>query len=90
MCGSCVTNAEALILGAAGATTAGVAVVRRTADLLTGRSPDPRRQAAYEANAGFLRSLGHDPAAVLGPAPEPGPVRSTGPVAAPVGALLGA
>lgn len=90
MCGSCVTSAEALILSTAGATTAGIGMVRRAADRLAGRSRRPGRLAAYEANAGFLRSLGHDPAAVLGPAPDPGPVRSTAPVAAPAGALLGA
>ena len=90
MCGSCVTNAEALILGAAGATSGGLALARSAADRLAGRRRGSRQVDAYEANARFLRTLGHDPTAVLGPAPEPDPVRPTGAAVRPVGALLGA
>ena len=79
MCGSCVSNAESVLLGLAGAGTAAAAAARRARDALGGRTSSDRRAAAYEANAAFLRSLGHDPAGVLGPPP---PLRPDAPPAA--------
>ena len=73
MCGSCVSTAESLVLGAAGASTAAAAAVRRVGEVLRGRPSLDRQAAAYAANAAFLRSLGHDPAVVLGPPPVIGP-----------------
>ena len=73
MCGSCVTTAESLLLGAAGAGTAAAAAARRVREGLRGRTSLDRQAAAYAANAAFLRSLGHDPSVVLGPPPGTGP-----------------
>jgi len=76
MCGSCVTNAEAVLVSAMGAGNVALSLVQRLSDALHGRSAFERRLGAHQANAAFLRSLGHDPAQVLGP-PPPGSVRST-------------
>ena len=89
MCGSCFTNTDSLLLSAAGAGTAAVAVARRAKDVVSGRTASERRSAAYAANAGFLRSLGHDPALVLGPPPETPTAGSPREPASPQGALLG-
>jgi len=80
-----VSNAEALIVGAVGATSATVGLARRGIDALSGRGSYPRRLVAYQANADFLSALGHDPAQVLGAVPQPRPARVT---AARAGALL--
>jgi len=85
MCTSCVSNAEALIVGAVSATSATVCLAQRGIDALSGRSSDQRRLAAHQANADFLSALGHDPAQVLGAAPRPRPARVN---AARAGALL--
>ena len=85
MCTSCVSNAEALIVGAVGAASATVGLTRRAIDALSGHGSDQRRLEAYQANADFLSALGHDPAQVLGAAPRPGPARVP---AARAGALL--
>jgi len=88
MCGNCVTNAEAVAVSAVGAANVAVSLTQRAIDLACGRSAAERRLGAHQANAGFLRSLGHDPALVLGPPPlVPAPSRPQA-VAAPVGALL--
>ncbi len=83
MCGNCVSNADGLLLGAAGAGTAAAALARRAKDALHGSTSSDRQAAAYAANARFLRSLGHDPAALLGPPPA---VRQTSPARALTGA----
>ena len=86
MCGSCVTHAEAVLVSAVGAGNVALSLVQRLSDALHGRSAFERRLGAHQANAAFLRSLGHDPARVLGPPPRQ-PARST--ARAPrVGALL--
>ncbi len=87
MCGSCVTNAEAVLVSAVCAGNVAMSLVRRATDVVQGRTAAERRVGAYAANAGFLRSLGHDPAQVLGPPPMPPPARSRA-VASPAGALL--
>lgn len=43
--------------------------VRRIRDATAGRHPLHRRKEAYGRNSEFVRSLGLDPAEVLGPAP---------------------
>lgn len=75
MCGSCVTNAEAVLVGALGAGNVALSLVERLHDAVKGRPAAERRLCVHQANAAFLRSLGHDPARVLGP--PPGPARST-------------
>lgn len=87
MCGSCVTNAEAVLVSAVCAGNVAMSLVQRAADVVQGRTGAERQVGAYEANAGFLRSLGHDPARVLGPPPVPPPARSPA-LASPAGALL--
>ncbi len=89
MCGNCVTNVDALVVSGLAATSTAACLAQRARALLGGRSSFSQKAAAYAANAGFLRSLGHDPALVLGPPPEGSPARSPRPVAAPAGALLG-
>jgi len=76
MCGSCVTNAEAVLVSAVGAGSVALSLVERLLDAVKGRTAAERRLGAYQANAAFLRSLGHDPAQVLGPPPRQ-PARST-------------
>ncbi len=88
MCGSCISNAESLVIGAVGATSGAVALARRAGDLLRGRASSGARAAAYAANADFLRSLGHDPALVLGPPPELRAETASRALASPAGALL--
>lgn len=87
MCGNCVTNADAVLVSALGAGNVALSLVQRLHDAVTGRSAAERKLDVHQANAAFLRSLGHDPAQVLGPPPLPGPVRSTT-RAARAGALL--
>jgi len=88
MCGSCVTNVEALVVGAAASTGMVVSLAQRATDLFCGRSSADRRAASYAANAGFLSSLGHDPALLLGPPPEARPVGSSRALPLSVGVLI--
>ena len=76
MCGNCVTNADAVLVSALGAGNVALSLVQRLHDAVTGRSAAERRLSVHQVNAAFLRSLGHDPARVLGP-PPPCPTRST-------------
>ena len=76
MCGNCVTNAEAVLISAVGAGNVALSLVERLHDALQGRTAAERRLGAHQANAAFVRSLGHDPAQVLGPPPLQ-PARST-------------
>jgi len=86
MCGNCVTNAEAVLVSAVVAGNVVLSLAQRLSDAVQGRTGAERRLGAHQANAAFLRSLGHDPARVLGPPPRQ-PARST--ARAPrVGALL--
>jgi hypothetical protein len=67
---NCVTGYEALALNSVAVVTAGSSLWAR----LTTRVPreDTRRRVHLE-NAALMRRLGLDPAAVLGPAPDPVP-----------------
>lgn len=76
MCGSCVTHAEAVLVSAIGAGNVALSLAQRLSDAVHGRTGAERRLAAYQANAAFLRSLGHDPDQILG-LPPLHPVRST-------------
>ena len=76
MCGSCVTNAEAVLVSALGAGNVALSLAQRLSDAVHGRTSADRRLSAHKANAAFLRTLGHDPAEVLGPPPLR-PARST-------------
>ena len=71
MCMNCMTGTElAVMQGSAliGFTKMGLT---RAHEMLTGRDPMVRRQAAYQANAEFIAGMGLDPALVLGPPPSP-------------------
>jgi len=76
MCGNCVTNAEAVLVSAVGAGNVALSLAQRLSDAVQGRTGAERRLAAHQANATFLRSLGHDPDQILGPPPLQ-PARST-------------
>jgi hypothetical protein len=83
MCTSCVSTAEAVVITGAAGITVVQGAARRLADALAGRHPAERAQEAWDANAAFARSLGLDPAAVLGdrpvvPAAEVAPGRTSG------------
>jgi hypothetical protein len=69
MCTSCVSTAEAVVITGTAGITAVQSAARRLADALAGRHPVERAQEAWDANAAFARSLGLDPAAVLGDRP---------------------
>ncbi len=58
-----MNGAGALAIAATGAS--------RVRDVLRGRSSEQRRSEVWTQNASFMRSLGHDPVAVLGPPPAP-------------------
>ena len=66
---SCVSSTESLAICAAGASTMAKAGLDRLGDLIAGRPPVERRQAAWDANAEFLAGLGHDPVLLLGARP---------------------
>lgn len=75
MCTSCVSSAEAVIVNATGGLVLAKGVVDRVADAVAGRHPVERRQAAWDANATFLRELQLDPQAILGDRPvAPAPI----------------
>jgi hypothetical protein len=68
MCASCFSSADSFLLGSAGA----VAVVREARQWLRLRTTTTRtgrRLARWAADADFVRTLGLDPAEVLGPPP---------------------
>lgn len=69
VCASCFTRLDAAVLSSAGAVTAVSVGWQRLADARRGTSRAARRRARYDETAAFLRSLGHDPEAVLGPTP---------------------
>ena len=73
MCVNCVTSAEAVAPGVAGATAAGNELRRIVFDALRGRTAHERRRETWHANAAFIASLGLDPQEVLGPPPRPEP-----------------
>jgi hypothetical protein len=69
MCIACISGVEVVIANGAAAVGMAKGVATRGLDL---RSPDrkSRREcAAWRANAAFLREIGLDPEAVLGPPP---------------------
>jgi hypothetical protein len=76
MCGNCVTNADAVLVSALGAGNIALSLAQRLGDAVQGRTGAERRIGAHQANAAFLRSLGHDPDQILGPPPLQ-PARST-------------
>ncbi len=76
MCGNCVTNADAVLVSALGAGNVALSLAQRLGDAVQGRTGAERRLGAHQANAAFLRSLGHDPDQILGPPPLR-PARST-------------
>ena len=69
MCVNCVSSTESLVICAVGASTFAKAGLDRLGDLVAGRPPVERRQVAWDANAGFLAGLGHDPVLLLGDRP---------------------
>jgi hypothetical protein len=79
MCMSCVTSAEAIAINATGGLVLAKGALDRVADAARRRHPAERRQAAWDANSAFVRRLGLDAAAVLGPRPVV-PVRTELPV----------
>jgi len=70
MCVSCFSSFEALAMNGAGALAIAVTGAGRVVDKVRGRSSEQRRSEVWTQNAAFMRSLGHDPVAVLGPPPE--------------------
>lgn len=69
MCVSCMSSVDAMVWNSVAIVGVGASGVRRLRDAAAGRRPLDRRQKAYDRNSEFLRSLGLDPAEVLGPAP---------------------
>jgi hypothetical protein len=68
MCANCVTSADTLLLGSAGAVTM-LREARQWLRLRTTTTRTARRLARYMADAEFVRTLGMDPVEVLGPPP---------------------
>lgn len=69
MCASCFTRVDAVVLNSAGLVALAAAARTRVLDAWRGRTRAQRRQADYDTTADFLRSMGHDPELLLGPAP---------------------
>lgn len=87
MCTGCFSTVDTVIVQATIATALARTAVTRVGDRLTGRDATDRRRAAYRDNAAFLRTLGHDPAAVLGPPPPNAPTPAPAPVPHRLGAV---
>jgi hypothetical protein len=68
MCASCFSSADSLLLGSAGAVTM-LREGRRWLRLRTTTTRAGRRLARWADDADFVRTLGLDPAEVLGPPP---------------------
>lgn len=80
MCISCFSRIDAIGLQSMGALAGVESTLRRVRSLLRGETKVARRTAAWDESATFLRRLGHDPAALLGPRPEaPTPVAAPTP-----------
>jgi len=79
---SCLSSAEAVVISAGSVLTLAKGAVDRVGDALAGRHPIERQQAAWDANAGFVASLGLDPAGVLGARPAVSEPAGVGLVAA--------
>jgi hypothetical protein len=72
VCVNCLTSYEAVAINSVVVATAGSSLWQR----LTSRTPrELQRQQVWESDADFVRSLGLDPADVLGPPPlrDPAP-----------------
>ena len=69
VCASCFTRIDAAVVGSAGALAAAGVGWQRILDAVRGTSRAARRRMTYDQTAEFLRAMGHDPAAVLGPRP---------------------
>lgn len=78
MCGTCVTQVEAIGVQSIGLVAVTLSVARRVVLGRRGISGLARRASDWDESAAFLSRLGHDPADLLGPRPvEEAPV--TGP-----------
>lgn len=74
MCVNCFSRADAVALNAGALAVAAVTAWDRLRSALAGVGPEERRAQAWDANATFLRRLGHDPVSLLGPRPTAGAV----------------
>ncbi|MEZ5166038.1 MAG: hypothetical protein R2695_05945 [Acidimicrobiales bacterium] len=81
MCQTCTTVVDTAATNAVFIAAFAVNRGTRVLDRFRGRRRLDRDLATWEANARFMRSMGHDPLAVIGAPPA---VPSTGPREAPV------